>query len=440
MPDDAHRHLDALTQTDAYQARLIYRDAPRPHHAGATDSPTFAQLGHMLDTLKDAVLFMRHIGDEPALDVSEDHAYRHLNISSVPPYLERIASDPRRGSSFHRTDTGRSPQPKSGPDLAAFMNRLHALMRKSSLGIGRAFVIPPHLEADVRQYDAFIDIYLALLDRHRDPAANARDHRRLPPEVLDAFAAEFEPLADRLYAALAALPAVPLLVDGRQHSLPNGRPLNDRLKDTAPALVLFAFRTLGLGAADKNKRPATLEYDKRQRELIGAQSMITDTTQALLDLAAAQSVTFAGCPPDPLPIAAPYARSFQLALTFVRTAGCTYPAMETDLAHLIHLSGAPPGPITPETPQEAALLLYALDRRLARHDQAPSLRVTLRAQADAINTHPDLPAAQSTLRQDPAFHQDLDQIRIHLDPNFCHASASIDQLQALFPGPSKTAP
>jgi hypothetical protein len=443
MSDDAHKALDNLSQTVEYQARFRYRDAPRPSES--LDDISIGQLGHMLDTLKDGVLFMRHIAIEPKLDVTSDHVYKYLDQSDLPPFLERFASNPLVAPTFMRTDTGRIQQSKIHPDLSAFMNSLHGLMRKQSLEIGKTFIIPDEAKDIAEQYDALIERYVGFLDKYKNPTNGKRDYTQIPPAEMKAFAAEFEPLADKLGATLKAQPEIEVEIAGRRYRLPNKGPMNDRLPDTYPASVLFSFRTLGKGAADHNKRPATLEYEKRQRKLIGAQSMITDTTQALIDLANAQGFTFEGSDIDRSKLkefVKDYTRSFQLALAFCRAADCGYEMMYQDMERFIRMGDGETSLRTLEIPQEMALMLYAVERRFAREEKDPALQQKLHSYTDKIANCADMQTIVATLGQDIEFqrtlmrsHQIIEDNKMGID-----VSDALDKIQAVTRHAQGTAP
>ena len=230
---------------------------------------------------------------------------------------------------------------------------------------------------------------------------------------------------------------VDVKVDGKTYSLPNHTPVNARLKDTAPALVLFAFRTLGHGAADKNKRPAMLEYDKRQRELIGAQSMITDTTQGLFDLAQKQGFSFKGCDLDRKKLqhlVSEYTRSFQLAAAFCRTADCGYDMMYEDLSRFIRMGGGEPELRTLDDPKEAALMLYAISCGFARDGKEDALAKKLRDYADKAGACEDIGALQKEFGRDMAFQRDLGRRRqLAADNNRQGLVAAVGLLEATLP-------
>lgn len=384
MSGAQHESLNQLSQTAAYQRKFRYKETLRT--ATSADTLTIAELGHMLDTLKDAALLIRHIDVEPWLDVQEDPAYKYIGQKNVPDYVNRIASDFRTGSTFNRTDTGRIQQAKMAPDIAGFMNQLHGLMRQQGLIIGKSWVIPESIRMDVERYDAFIKRYENLLDAYKDPTTGQRNYKLIPAAEIAAFAADFEPLADRLYSSLQSLPEVLVNAGGTIQSLPNAAPLNDRLERTYPALVLFAFRTLGKGAADNNKRPAVYEYETRQREIIGAQSMITDTTHALFILARKHGFDMPGSDLLKSKLVAlfkEYTRSFALLLTACRAARCGYQVMYDDLRNFIHM-GEGQELSSLENDGEASLLLYALERRLVREARAPQLAESLRQSAATL--------------------------------------------------------
>jgi len=381
-----------------------YFKAQRPSQSPADVS--LAQLGHMMDTLKDAILIMRHIGKNPHLEPQQDdHMRRYEDQRGVRPYVSRIASDLREAPTFTRPDLGRPSIAPEHPDLSSFMNHLHGLMRASSLIIGRSLVLPDSIAADAAAYDAAVQDYLALLDQHRNPANGQRDIRRVPREALDAFGQRFIPLADALCDKLEALDTIEVEQGGQRYRLPNHPTLNDQLPDCCAARMLFVLRTLGRGAADGNKRPAEWEYQGRVGRVIGQQSMITDSTQVLID-----RMTQAGFPSEPLHIDRAkltslidrYGHSFQLALAFMRTADCGYEALNADLALWATMAGAAPDAPTIESTADASLLLYAIERRIARDlpsDQAQDLRRDLRRCADRLNhdTAPHTLAAEDKL-------------------------------------------
>jgi hypothetical protein len=398
-----HDHLRALSATAAYQARFRYRDAPRSG-ASAADIGV-GELGHLLDTLKDAVLFTRNLAFDPSLDPLSDQVYEYVDRTGVPVYVERYASHFLRGSSFHRTDTGGRSEGKTFPDASAFMNLLHGEMRKLSLDIGGLFRMPPEAQAIADQYDAAIGRYKALLVRYPHPVTGEPDFSQIPPGEMHAFAEQFHPVADALEAVLKSLPEAVLRIDGQDYPIPNREPLNDRLPMTYPAAVLFTYRSLGRGAADNNKRPARLEYEVRQRELVGAQSMITDTLQRLYEHCAGHGCPLrSACDLDRAALReriARYRRTFQLLRTFCRTADCGYDAMYRDLEQWVRMGGGAPPLQRLETPDEVALMLYAVERRLARRRAEPELRPNLRRYADAIHFCKDVQEVRQRFQQQP---------------------------------------
>lgn len=435
MSNAAHDHLNALAQQAAYQARFRYKDEPRTSQS--VDDISLSQLGHMIDTLKDATLLIRHIDAEPKLDATKDRVYEQFDQQGLPAYVTRIASDFRLAHTYNRADTGRLPEVKRHPDLSAFLNLVHAMMRQGSLNIGRTFCVPESCREDVEAYDALVKRYETMLKEHATPESGKPDYKRIPEDRMKAFAADFEPLADRLYANLMRLPSVEVLIEGKRHSLPNTQPLNDRLRHTYPALVLFAFRTLGRGAADKNKRPAALEYDARQRELIGAQSMITDTTQALFAHAKAHGVTFPESDIDREKLrewVTSYARSFQLMLAACETADCSYPMMMDDLRRFIRMGAGDTQLHTLQAPEEAALMLYAVERRFAREGEEGGLSKSLRAYADKLGSEPDMATAQNKYGDDIAFQRELQRAtEMAQKKNWGTAVTALQQLKESLP-------
>lgn len=385
----------------AYQARLTYRTAQRSE--APLSQIGVGEIGHMLDTLKDAALNMRQVMVRPHLDPSEEKQHKIPNPAGLPDYISRYASNFLAASTFNRKDTpARVTQPKKHPDVVAFMNLIHGVMRRQTLDIGNAFVVPDSIAEMVKAYDEVIEEYRGLLKQYANPDASL-NYKNIPRKVMQAYAEKFTPIADRLEEALRSLPSVELEIDGHRYSLPNDRLLNDRLEKTYPAAMLWVYRSLGHGAADHHKRPASLEYELRQRTLIGAQSMLTDTLQGLFDLAGQHNVPFQKFEMDRGRLQTgvmEYARTFQLMLNFCSAADCGYPAMFQDLERLTRMGGAGPELQHFNEPQEVALMLAAVERRFAREDKNPPLRTLLRNFADEISKCADMDEVKTRFGED----------------------------------------
>ena len=409
MSHHSHQYLDENSQTKEYQDRFRYKDALRP--SDSSQDVTVAQLGHMLDTLKDAALCMRHLAVDPHLDPQYDRVYLHTDQKDLPPYVEALASNFMRGSSFNRNDL-RDMEKKHYPDISAFMNIVHGMMRQQSLKIAEAFVMPQEVAETGQEYDALIKEYKTLVEKYSKPDEKP-DYRNIPADEMQHYAERFEPVADKLAAQLKALPSIDVEIGGKRHTIPNDTLVNGRLTDTYPAAVWFAYRTLGSGAADKNKRPADLEYEARQRKLIGAQSMITDTVQGLLDIGDAQGFEWPGALDRTKLQKAmeDYTHSFNLLLHFCRTADCIYPLVGEDLERFIHMGGGSPELGDLQNPYETALMLYAVERRIAREDKDPALGRKMKAYADAIAQCSDNAAMQEKFGKDVEFQRTLMRVR-----------------------------
>lgn len=426
--------------TDRQEHRWRYLEDPRP--AATLDAVSLGQLGQMMDTLKDAVLIMRHIARDPKLEPEQDdHVNRFFSQTHVPAAAQRLASDVRESPTFTRPDLGRPNIAPEHPDLSAFLNHLHGLMRASSLTIGKSFVIPDSITAEVSAYDQAIEAYGVLLDAHRNPHTGQRDFSQVPESEMHAFGEQFEPLAERLCNALEALDSIEVEHEGIRHRIANHPSLNPQLPDCCAARMLFALRTLGRGAADTNKRPAQWEYHGRMGTVIGKQSMITDSTGALLE-----RMQQAGFPAHTTDINRDklsallrrYTHSFQLAQAFLRTADCGYDMLHHDLELWTQFSGGTPGELAIASPADAALLLYAIERRIARDlpaDQATDLRRTLRRQADKLMDTPSLEALSNNQTFALMLHRADALAKAQSWPQ---VHTAITQIQDAIPAPQQT--
>jgi len=444
--------LAAHTTSEEYSGAFRYRESDRPSHSVST--VTAGQLGHMLDTLNDALIFMRRLEDNPRIDVAKDPAYEPTESTKpIPAYLTRIASEPRLAATYHRTDINRYQQTVLVPDLAAFSNRVHGRLRQWGGKIGETFVLPESIKPLADSYESVIKRYTDLLEKYKDPASSKRDYERIPAAEMEAYAKDYEPVADALFAALKALPTVQVRIggkDGEVYTLPNTKPANDRLKDSYPTSALFAASIFSQGVADRNKRPGELEYEGRFRTVLGAESLIVDTLQFITDIAKTDAA-------KPKPFAFPdfdrnavqnalphYTRSLQLALAFCRTADCGYDKMYEDMERFIKMADAKPELGKLENTQEAALLLYAVDRGFARAgEEDADLNGKLRKYADQMSTYPNIERMKAALAQDPDFVPTMKKAKeraANPDKKLPGIEKTLDWLQPLVtPAPSAEA-
>lgn len=62
-----YKQLEEHLASPQFRQRLTYRTAERT--SVSADDVDSRQLGHMLETLTDAMIFMNRIGDDPHIDV-----------------------------------------------------------------------------------------------------------------------------------------------------------------------------------------------------------------------------------------------------------------------------------------------------------------------------------------------------------------------------------
>jgi hypothetical protein len=418
-----YKQLEEHLASPQFRRRLTYRTAERT--SVSVDDVDSRQLGHMLETLTDAMIFMNRIGDDPHIDVTLNPT-THTHIPSGPAFMQEIVNDPRGASSYRRTDMPIPRLDKRAP-LTVLSDDLHVMLRRQGNMMGNMFVVPDGMESLFEEYSDMIRSY-------KDMVKSYGDHSQVPESAKQEYTLAYQQVADRLFGALKALPSVSVIVDSAQYTIPNDKPVNPMQPDSYPAFVLFALRSIGKEGIDRNRRPPA-EF-RRIADIVGVESVISDTMQGLLDHI--RKTAGAQCASCDIPrqqlsgILKKYVRPVQQALEFCRIADCGYKTLYDDLALFARMAGEEPVMGPPQDAMEVALLLYAVDRRFAREDTGDAQARILNEYAQKASQYAQLDQLVADMSQDMELQRALMASRqIAAEKGFGSVVAAIDQLQSV---------
>jgi hypothetical protein len=418
-----YRELEAHLASPQFRRRLTYRTAERT--SVSVDDVDSHQLGHMLETLTDAMIFMNRIGDDPHIDVTVNPTtYTHM--PSGPAFMQEIVNDPRGASSYRRSDMPIPRLDKRAP-ITVLSDDLHVMLRRQGNMMGNIFVIPDGMEP-------LFDEYSDMIRRYKEMVKSYGDHSQVPVAAKQEYTQAYQEVAERLFSALKALPSVSVIVDSTQYTIPNDKPVNPMQPDYYPAFVLFALRSIGKEGIDRNRRPPA-EF-RRISDIVGVESVISDTMQGLLDhIKQSAGAKCTGCDLNRAQLSGllkKHVRSVQQALEFCRIADCGYKTLYDDLALFARMAGEEPVMGPPRDAMEVALLLYAVDRRFAREDTGDAQGRKLNEYAQKAAQNAQLEQFVADMSQDLEFQRTLMSSRqLAAERGFGSAVAAIDQLQSV---------
>jgi hypothetical protein len=415
--------LEAHLASPQFRRRLTYRTAERP--SVSVDDVESKQLGHMLETLTDAMIFMNRIGGDPHIDVAVNPT-THTHIPSGPAFMQEIINDPRGASSYRRSDMPIPRLDKRAP-VTVLSDDLHVMLRRQGNMMGNMFVVPDGMEL-------LFEEYADMIRRYKELVKSYGDHSQVPESAKQEYTRAYQEVADRLFSALKALPSVSIIVDSTQYTLPNDKPVNPMQPDSYPAFVLFALRSIGKEGIDRNRRPPA-EF-RRISDIVGVESVISDTMQGLLDCGkAACGAQFAGCGLNRGQLSGmlkKHVRAVQQVLEFCRIADCGYKTLYDDLALFARMAGEEPVMGAPQDAMEVALLLYAIDRRFAREDTGDTLGRKLQEYAQKAAQYTQLQQLVADMSQDVELQRTfMNSRQLAAEKGFGSVVAAIDQLQSV---------
>lgn len=396
------------TNAADHQRKFTYRTAKRAEKQ-ALDQIGVGQWGHMVETLADAAMIIQQLAKNPTIDVMKNPSAERYDTGS-PSYVNDFARDIRLAPTFFHTD---QPLPRLKAEekthLTLLLDKLHGQLRQLGKTMGEAVVMPEELASLKEAYDVSIQNYADLVARYREapPAdtsfkATNEYFRKIPARELASCVEAYQGAATALFSAMRALPDV----KWGAHALDNKAILNPALPDSYPALAFFAMKAFSRMGADFNQKPAA-EYPYFLN-MIGTESLITDTMQIVIDKTGDKTLCAVDYPKMEK-ILKEHGRDLQLTQAFCRTAGCGYAKMYEDMELFSRMAGVKAKLSKLETPQEAALMFYAVDRRFAREGQEPALQKQLRAYADRIAGYADKDALAEDFGQNSEFRWMLEK-------------------------------
>jgi len=392
---------------DSIRDRYIYATAKRT--SDDIQTINISQFGYTLETLADAMYFMRQIAVDPHHNVNDFSVnpsnLKPIDTIDIMPAFDTFCRDPRVAASYRVASKqfGTTPRKELAP-LNVLSEVMHMQLRHHAdpvTTMAKSFGVT--IEKLKTEYDELIKEYKALTKRYRNKAEQFyKDKPTERPENLNgydemlkteegreeyaAFNKRYVTTAKTFFSALAEMPTVKLTwgdhsnptsiaADSREVEFPNHTPdgqllrLHEKTPFSSPALVLWALSYIGHEGTDNDKRPPA-EF-LLTSNMVGSESIVADCTQALKDMAAKEGIVapdFSRQKFENALMIKNCERDLQMMREFCHLADCAYPAVYTDLNILLHMAGNDqPNMGSIKTPQEASLLLFAMERGLLRH-------------------------------------------------------------------------
>lgn len=383
--------------------RYLYLDGKRPVALGELRFDTYGWLVETLYDLGAAARLAETLDKLP--DRSDPVAIPVRRLP--PPYVLGAIGDFLAGKSGFRTDRAAYEEhyPKRVMDppygAAAFADATHLLSRMLPRYLFEEFVLPQGVHDALAEVNEQIAAYHGLLRTHGAYFQVPREERARIDAALDRVFVRL----DEDLSAIEALeirfgPAQQKLLglDPRCETLflPNrGVRLHPTCAESNPAQVALQLKIPARASVNQMKLP--LRAVVHSLDIIGAESMISDTMQAFMDLvdeaARAQwgtSGTIYGRLYTDLRAGLRtnielYAHELRFLLQFSLTTDAAYPLAYSDLRLLLSFARQPSVLLALRGPSEAASLLYAVGKRFLRSEMdVGSTGEELFAAADSV--------------------------------------------------------
>lgn len=395
-------HPIELYDDDKFYQRYRHHGAPRT--AKNVSELSVTEYGNVFDTIMDLIHGTLICGSCSQLPTQSDPISITPSPENFPPaYVYNFFDDYRYGGSFFRGDRhAANPDEPSAPKVlhgvAKFADKTHLDSRKLPTQLIKNVEWPPDVLAAKQEFQQTRTYYEGLVKEYQG-------HNNIPASLLTDIDGRIDSFLTNLRAALdpSNLKIITVeLSDGSKVHL-NNEPsfLTDR-SEANTALVLFQFSDPRMIITDLEKVPE--RYAEFSIEAIGAESLLTDLLQQLLDQSSPDGAAFQGSlgkfRENLKTHVRDHARDLQMLGAFHRTLDIGYERAYDDIDHLLRICELPTQINAIESPKEAAVLTYAAARFIQNHSPKPlAVTPTLLSIADQLSHAESMAGARDILER-----------------------------------------
>ncbi len=389
--------IEAYSGNDFYRR---YQHMRAPRNARSVGEISFSEFGYLIDTqidLLQAGLLAETVDKIPTTDDPTIIKPRPL----PPDYVYNYFGDYRVATSFfrpdkHDADSSEPAKPSQNlHGLAKFMQAVHAESRKFPIAILKNKVTWPDAVLTVeKQIDEAIHEYRELVRTH------GGNYTQIPPNTVAPINERVIALIGKLNQALEEIQPITINLPSGPIQIPNKKQIHPELPGSSTASVLYGLQNAAKGVANLRMLPP--DYVKYSMNVIGAESLLTDTVQYIMDEISPDGAVFQSAMKEFRSKLETQVKSntreLQMLGLFHRILDSAYPVAYDDVDHLLRLCGEKDYTAINQLqePKEVAVILYAAAKRIAKE---PSLDKTLSPQLLALAESVSTLRSPNTLRQ-----------------------------------------